>query len=334
MYLVRSGAVEGFDALVRKLGSNPTCIKQNTGLRPIQFRDPNSFLALSKLAHLLEAASRSCNAPLFGALLADHQDWHVLGELPINICQEPTVEDAILKFARILFLHAGGIEIVVIPKRQQTQIQFRYLNNNNEDMAQLYQLSLGQLTHIFISLSGSEGGVLSLHLKQKWPESDQIFSRKIFSTIQFSSTFDGISVNSAVLKIKPRPDEDMIKQHFDNYLHHLKNNFPNSISDQLKSLIGRMLASSECTLNNIAQALDLHPRELQRRLQDEGTSYITLMHETREKIAKEYLEKSDITITNLALNLGFAETASFTRTFRMWTGLSPKAWRYQQRKKS
>jgi len=332
MYLVRSGAVEGIDALVRKLGSNPIRIKESAGLRAAQFRDPNSFLALSKLSLLLEGASHNCNAPYFGILLADNQDWHVLGELPINICQEPTIEDAILKLARILFLHADGIEITVIPKRHQTQIQFRYLSDIDE-MAQLYQLSLGQLVHIFISLSGSEEGVLSLHLKQRRPNSEQAFFRKIFSEIQFSSTFNGISVNTSILNIKPRLDEKMIRQHFDDYLHYLNNNFPNSISDQLRSLMGRMLASSECTLNNIAQALDLHPRELQRRLQNEGTSYIKLMHETREKIAKEYLEKSDITITNLALNLGFSETASFSRSFRTWTGFSPKAWRYQQRKK-
>jgi len=292
MYLVRSGAVEGIDTLVRKLGSNPNRIKESAGLRPAQFRDPNSFLALSKLSLLLESAARSCKSPYFGVLLADHQDWHVLGELPINICQEPTIEAAIHKFAKILFLHAGGIEITIASCRKQSQIQFRYLFGNADDMPQLYQISLGQLCHILLSLLGSDKGILSLHLRQTKPKTEQSFTSKQFSNIQFSSAFNGISITPEALKIKPRLDNEMIKQHFDDYLHHLQNNFPNSFSDQLKALIGRMLPSSDCSLRNIAQALDLHPRELQRRLHAEGTSYIKLIHETREKIAKEYLEKA------------------------------------------
>lgn len=332
MYLVRSGAVEGIDTLVRKLGSNPNRIKESAGLRPAQFRDPNSFLALSKLSLLLETAARSCKSPHFGVLLADHQDWHVLGELPINICQEATIEDAILKFGRILFLHAGGIEITIKANKGKTDIQFRYLNDNHDEMAQLYQLSLGQLIHILINLSGSIDGIISLHLKQTAPKSCSKYTQKLFSNINFSSDFNGVTVKPNFLKIKPHLDEQMVKQHFDDYLHRLKNNFPNSFSDQLKALMGGMLSSNECNLSNIAQALDLHPRELQRKLHAEGTSYIKLMHETREKIAKEYLEKSDIAITDLALNLGFAETASFSRTFRTWTGTSPKSWRESTKK--
>ncbi|PHS63936.1 MAG: hypothetical protein COB09_11515 [Thalassobium sp.] len=37
------------------------------------------------------------------------------------------------------------------------------------------------------------------------------------------------------------------------------------------------------------------------------------------------------TITELALQLGYAKVAVFSRHFRRWTGISPRAWQKQHR---
>lgn len=73
----------------------------------------------------------------------------------------------------------------------------------------------------------------------------------------------------------------------------------------------------------IANILFTSTRSLRRRLQHEGTTYIQVLQETRRDLGVNYTERSLLPITEIALLLGFAETSSFSRAYRRWTGMTP-----------
>ncbi|RLT90167.1 MAG: helix-turn-helix domain-containing protein [Ketobacter sp. GenoA1] len=56
-----------------------------------------------------------------------------------------------------------------------------------------------------------------------------------------------------------------------------------------------------------------------------NSSFSNLMQETRKRLTCKNLSLSDVDVTTLALNLGFSEVAVFSRAFKLWTGLSPRA---------
>jgi AraC-like DNA-binding protein len=68
-------------------------------------------------------------------------------------------------------------------------------------------------------------------------------------------------------------------------------------------------------------------RTLHRRLYEEGTSFVDLLDETRRELAAGYIRRSDYSVGEVAYLLGFAETSSFNRAFRRWTGMSPSEYR-------
>jgi AraC-like DNA-binding protein len=47
--------------------------------------------------------------------------------------------------------------------------------------------------------------------------------------------------------------------------------------------------------------------------------------------ARVILESSETTITEVAAKLGYADSSSFTRAFRRWSGTSPGLWRRSHR---
>ena len=57
-----------------------------------------------------------------------------------------------------------------------------------------------------------------------------------------------------------------------------------------------------------------------------GTSYRELLQQVRRDLAIQHLQQRTVSVTDLALQLGYAEIAVFSRHFKRWTGLSPKAW--------
>lgn len=81
------------------------------------------------------------------------------------------------------------------------------------------------------------------------------------------------------------------------------------------------------SLDEVAKALAMSPRSLRRKLEQEGTSFRNLVDEERYQIAQQLLTGSDMKLDELAIHLGYTDTASFTRAFRRWAGCSPGEYR-------
>ena len=44
-------------------------------------------------------------------------------------------------------------------------------------------------------------------------------------------------------------------------------------------------------------------------------------------LAKEYLERQELSLDEVAFSLGYAEQSSFGRAFKRWTGMTPQNYR-------
>ncbi|MES0872663.1 AraC family transcriptional regulator [Sinimarinibacterium thermocellulolyticum] len=85
------------------------------------------------------------------------------------------------------------------------------------------------------------------------------------------------------------------------------------------------------TLVELAHTLNLSPRTLDRYLVREGTGYRALLREARQQKALALLDGGQMSITEIALELGYTDAANFTRAFRREAGVSPSAWRTRGR---
>ena len=77
----------------------------------------------------------------------------------------------------------------------------------------------------------------------------------------------------------------------------------------------------------IAQALHVSNRTLQRKLKNEGTSFMDLLQDTRLQLARKYLSHPNRSIVETAYMLGFSEPSTFSRAFKRWTGVAPADFR-------
>jgi AraC-like DNA-binding protein len=77
----------------------------------------------------------------------------------------------------------------------------------------------------------------------------------------------------------------------------------------------------------VAAKLGTTRRSLQRRLSSHGTSFNHLVEDTLFHRAKVLLRDGTAPITDIALQLGYADAAHFTRAFRRWAGVAPSTYR-------
>lgn len=80
-------------------------------------------------------------------------------------------------------------------------------------------------------------------------------------------------------------------------------------------------------VEEVAEELHMSSRTLKRKLQQLNTSYQRILDELRKGLAVEYLSRSDKTVDEIALSLGYSDASNFARAFRRWTGRSPSRYR-------
>lgn len=84
-------------------------------------------------------------------------------------------------------------------------------------------------------------------------------------------------------------------------------------------------------LPETAAALRMTPRTLNRRLEDEGSSFRAIKDALRRDIALARLTKTSQPVSAIAAELGFSDPSAFFRAFVGWTGTSPSAYRRRLR---
>ena len=100
--------------------------------------------------------------------------------------------------------------------------------------------------------------------------------------------------------------------------------------DKMTAAVRQLLIQSAGDFLDIAQVaarLHISERTLRRRLDNESTSFRAILDEIRDLLARDYLTKTQLTISDIAYFLDYAETVSFRRAFARWNGLTPSEYR-------
>ena len=101
------------------------------------------------------------------------------------------------------------------------------------------------------------------------------------------------------------------------------------ISVEVERQIIILLPQQRCTLEQVALALDLHPRTLQRRMSQAAFDFEECLDRIRRRQAEQMLRKTSLTVGQISGELGYRRTTSFCRAHLRWFEMTPLEHRRQ-----
>ena len=101
-----------------------------------------------------------------------------------------------------------------------------------------------------------------------------------------------------------------------------------SMAELTRTALLEVLPAGDAAIGTVANRLALSPRTLQRRLDQEGSSFKEILNSVRCELAEHYLSKG-VSTTETAFLLAYSEVNSFQRAFKSWKGVTPDNYRKQ-----
>jgi AraC-like DNA-binding protein len=93
---------------------------------------------------------------------------------------------------------------------------------------------------------------------------------------------------------------------------------------RVRAALLELLPSGAASMEAVSKKLGISARTLQRRLNQEGETFQSVLNRTREALARHYLKRPELTSSEISFLLGYEDPSSFFRAFSAWTGTTPE----------
>lgn len=168
---------------------------------------------------------------------------------------------------------------------------------------------------------------ISLEVSKRDAQCD--VSRFVHTQVTYSAQTNSITFPASALKKPINKNGSVNSQQIKQLSASLaQKNRSMSIKERARYVILSDLLESRVSQEHVARELGLSSRTLRRKLSSEGLAYQELLDECRmELAAKEFATSTNVSLSQMALKLGYSEHSTFTRAFGRWSGMAPKKYR-------
>jgi AraC-like DNA-binding protein len=323
-----SALAPGLLRYLRARGHSPSPLAGRVGLSDADEEKDEVFLTPSALSELVEAVASELGEPFLGLRLASELPArrYAFAEMAIQSC--PTGLEALESISRYVPLLHPDLQSTIAQGSNETLFVVttprkpRGVNRHVHEYAlafALFQLRRG-------GCDARVGRLFFSHARP--PRLEPLFEFFRTQEVTFGEDRQGFILDTRTL-LSPMSGRDAkMRATVEALAEESLTAQPRgrSFSSLAEEKLERLLSDGP-TLVALADSLRMSPRTVQRRLEQEGTSFAEMLDRVREKLARAWLGADTRSLVEIGAALGFADLASFSRAFKRWTGKPPGMWR-------
>jgi AraC-like DNA-binding protein len=327
--MVQAQSLRGYRELVGDLGGNATRLLRKGGIDPAALDQLTAFISFEAVTDLLERSASELDSPDFGLRLAERQDIGILGTLAVAMRYSETVGEAMLTASQYLDVYNAAISFTLSTgdRRGQARLVFKLLPGHYLRWAQTAEHGIGLTWRILTMLSEGQ-----CHLRGVWFPHPAVSAEASYQA-RFDAPFV-FGADQAALAVSERdldlPISENIEELHDLVTRYMDSRLPRgqtALTLQVRHAVEALLGTGACSHQEVARALYMHPRTLQRRLREEGTTFEAIKDEARQDLAQRYLSQPEVPLTQITALLGYSEQSALGRSCRRWFDTTPREMR-------
>jgi len=313
--------------VIESYGLDPEPYFRKARIDPRLINDPQARFNLAQIDETYRELYEKVNDPCMGLKVASH--WHPsnLASLGYAWLASSTLYTALNRLSRYVRIINDALAVKLDEVGDNLVIT---ITSDDREMPAYYQDDASSA--ILMSMCrvnyGMELNPISVSFKHAGSACSGEYYSFFRCPVEFGAESNQIvlpldAVNKPLTSSNPQlaqiNDQVMI-----NYLARLDKD---DIVQRVKVAIIDQLPSGNVTEDTVAEVIFISKRSLQRKLNEKGTTFKTILTDVRQDLALKYIHDRKLTLTEISFMLGFSEMSSFSRAFKRWTGESPKEFR-------
>jgi AraC-like DNA-binding protein len=320
----RVGAFVALPQLIRQLGGNPATVLAGAGIDPGDLDHPDSKVPYATFVNVLAIAAEATGCPHFGLLAGRLFRLSQLGTLGELMRHSGTVGRALDALTVYQHINSEGGLAFVLKRGDFVDLGYAMYHPTTLGAAQMYDAVLAAAMNFMMELCGPTWRPYEVFLAHAKPH-DIAQHRAFFKVApRFDAEFCALRFHAGDLALAVDGADSASYRRAESLARRAG---PPDFLQQVYRGLRRLMLENRHSGDDLAQALAMHRRTLNRRLKAEGTTFQRVLDDVRFEVARDLLSNPNVRLDDVAATLGYAAVTPFMRTFRSWSGTTPGQWR-------
>jgi AraC-like DNA-binding protein len=245
------------------------------------------------------------------------------------VAHVPTLRDGIREIRQFQSLFFTGAYLHLTEHTGVARLRWEFPRAHASSDRWIAEFLMAGMMRMLRAFGCGRGDLFAARFEHRTPSYRQAYSSIFQGTERFSDELTGLEFAAHVLDrphLHSNPGlQTLIRAEVERRLARVSR--PTTLVDRLRAYLRNQPAPRVPEMSVAAQEIGVSVRSLRRRLSEEGLSFRVLIQELQCTHACAMLRNSDFTVQAVAHALGFADTPSFHRAFKRWTGRTASEYR-------
>ena len=326
---VLAAAATGLSDFISANGGDVDRIFGVSGINPELLANPTLSLDLVNYCRVMEEAAHHSGVDNFGLYYGKQFKPQSLGLIGYIGLSSPTLTDALHNMATDFQWHQHHTLTQMVDIGDCWRLDYQVRHGAILCRRQDAELTLGMFLNVIRYALGKNWSPRAVHFEHPRPEQWQEHSKVFDAPVWFEQPYNSLIIPKADLVRSSMPESDtallMVLRQTIRQLNRTTDD--QDLIDQTRTQVRLQMMHGEPNLDDVANKMGLSTWSLQRNLRKEGISFSTLVDKLRCEMATRYMQQNQLSISDMALLLGYSEVSAFSRAFRRWFNISPRQWR-------
>lgn len=333
--IVRTTSSSWAQGIVQSLESAGVDCRQlfgELGLDYSALNDPDARFAQDDMTRLWQRAVAVSGNPAIGLDMARQVRPAALNVVGYALMSSCNLKEGFARLVRYQRIIAEGADLDFQPCAEGYRLSLTILGDRLPPARQSAEGSLAGCLTFCRWLSGTMLRPLEVSFQGPPPDDLEPYRQLFQEPLRFEAQRYALLFRQADVEMPLPTANEALAQLHDRFAGEYLSRFADTrVLHRTRQILCRLLPQGEPRREIVAQALCLSERTLQRRLQEEGSTFQQLLDDTRRDLAVQHLAQPDLAPLEIAYLLGFADPSNFYRAFKRWFGMTPGEYRLAAR---